>query len=37
MGSHPNRISKFEDLMVWQKAMSLAEEMLTFDVNNVMR
>jgi hypothetical protein len=31
------KIQRFEDLIVWQKSMSLAEEVLTFDVNNVMR
>ena len=27
MTSRPNRISKFEDLIIWQRSMSLAEEL----------
>jgi len=31
------KIERFEDLIVWQKSMSRLEEVLTFDVINVMR
>ena len=31
------KIERFEDLIVWPKTILLAEEILTFDVNNVMR